>query len=78
MNSRTKGVAYDVFGFLDLTLFGVETDFQRVVGFENFKIMAPAQNVRHCLTFWETDIEFPHIEDIAAAETLSEAMGQIS
>ena len=31
----------------------------------------------HHLTFWETTIEFPHIEDIAAAETLSVAMGQI-
>jgi hypothetical protein len=29
----------------------------------------PTQNVRHGLTFWETYIEFPHIEDIATAET---------
>ena len=113
---QDEGIAYDVFGFLDLdalicklkdsffvfgqgetlekrrtllplefadapllgfALLSVEVYFQRIVGFEDFEIVAPTQNVRHCLTFWETNIEFPHIEDIAAAETLSVAMGQI-
>ena len=56
---------------LGLALLGVEADFQRIVGFEDFEIMAPTQNVRHCLTFWEGNIEFPHIEDISSLPMLS-------
>ena len=34
-------------------LLYIELHFQRVIALENFKIMAPCQYVRHCLTFWK-------------------------
>ena len=46
--------------FLD-ALFEIELHFQRVVTLENLKIIAPYQFVRQRLTFWERQVELPHI-----------------
>lgn len=50
---------------------------EEFVGFENLEVMAPAQNVRHCLTIWETDVELPHIKDVTPAESLSILMREV-
>ena len=39
--------------------------------------MAPAQNVRHCLTIWEADVELPHIKDVTSAKSFPVLMREV-
>ena len=39
--------------------------------------MAPTQNVRHCLTIWETDVELPHIKDVTSAKSFPVLMREV-
>ena len=62
--------------FLD-ALLEIELHFHGVVTFENLKIMAPCQLVRHCLTFWERKIELSHIKKIGAAKSSTVSQCQV-
>lgn len=44
---------------------------------ENFIIVTPCQFVRQRPTFWESEIQFPHIRQVRAAETLAMSNGEV-
>lgn len=43
---------------------------------ENFIIVTSCQFVRQRLTFWESEIQFPHKRQVRAAEALSMSNGE--
>ena len=45
---------------------------------ENFIIVTSCQFVRQRLTFWESEIQFPHKRQVRAAEALSMSNGEAS
>ena len=44
---------------------------------ENFIIVTPCQFVRQRPTFWESEIQFPHIRQVRAVEALSMSNGEV-
>lgn len=44
---------------------------------ENFIIVTPCQFVRQRPTFWESEIQFPHIRHVRAVEALSMSNGEV-
>jgi hypothetical protein len=55
----------------------VEASLQWVVDLQEFDRVRPAQKVRRCRTFWEGEVELPHVNEVAAAETLAVAEAQV-
>ena len=48
-----------------LSFFLIKRTFKRIINLQEFNIMAPGQNSRHCLEFWVEQIEPAHRKDIA-------------
>ena len=51
-----------------LAFADVEADFQRVVEFEDFLIVAPTQFARQCRAIWEYRVELAHILQVVSVE----------
>ncbi len=58
-------------------LSGIKTDFQVVVGFQDFGIMAPAQLSRQRLDILNLEVELLNLEKIGVAESLAELRRQV-
>jgi hypothetical protein len=81
--AQEQGAVFLAFEFWDAPAFGngllfVKAALEVIVEFEQFDVMRPTQLVRRLLTDWITQVKKPHVDQVAAVETLAVKKAQVS